>query len=450
MSRPSARESYGRIQASMKIAFVSQPIDSVLPPYQNSIGACTYGSACALSKSHQVIVYGSEFANGTEGTVSNDRNIQFCFVPSAPSDQLICKLRTRVSRIMALQPISTSYLYFPKYGSMVAQELRKERVDVIHIQHSSQYASPIRKLNPDAKIVLHLHAEWFSQSNGSQLLRRVESLNMLTAVSNYVSDKVARLLPSMGTPRATHYNGFDPSEFTRQKDYDALSRRREQRIMFAGGISPHKGIHVLFDAFKIIAERHPNARLLLLGPPGTYPVEETFDVRDQVMRRDLAPFYSRRFSPVRKLLSSGHTVIPDYVSELKSRLPAHLLDRITFFGKIPRSELIDHYYDADLFVFPSLFAEGFGLPPVEAMAAGTAVVASRSGAIEETVKHGSTGLLVNRNDAVALAAALSELLDDDCKRARFGRAGRQRAFQNFTWDHVTAKMEKAYLALMGN
>jgi glycosyltransferase involved in cell wall biosynthesis len=432
----------------MKIAFVSQPIDSVLPPYQNSVGACSYGSARALSKSHRVIVYGSEFANGTKGAATSDEGVQFCFVPSAASDRLICKLRTRVSRVIALQPASTSSLYFPKYGSMVARELRRERVDVIHIQHSSQYALAIRELNPSAKIVLHLHAEWFSQSNSSQLLRRVQSLNMLTAVSNYVSDRVSRLLPSTGTPCATHYNGFDPSEFIRPKDYESLSRRREQSIMFAGGISPHKGIHVLFDAFKIVSERYPNARLLLIGPPGTYPIEETFDVQDLAMTRDLAPFYARRVSPLERLLSSGSTVVPDYISELRSRLPGRLLERITFFGRIPRADLIDHYYDADLFVFPSLFAEGFGIPPVEAMAAGTAVVAARSGAIIETVEHGVTGLLVKKNDAAALAVAISGLLDDHDKREAFGRAGRKRAFQNFTWEHVTAKMEKCYATLL--
>ena len=53
---------------------------------------------------------------------------------------------------------------------------------------------------------------------------------------------------------------------------------------------------------------------------------------------------------------------------------------------IPRPDLIERYYDADVFVFPPVWNEGFGIPPVEAMAAGIPVVASRSGAVVETVR----------------------------------------------------------------
>ena len=106
-----------------------------------------------------------------------------------------------------------------------------------------------------------------------------------------------------------------------------------------------------------------------------------------------------------------------------------------------------HYYEADLFVFPPIWDEGFGIPPVEAMATGTAVVASRSGAIVETVEHGKTGWLVEKNDPQALADAMFTLLSQDELRERMGRAGRIRVLEHFTWDEVARSMECAYEAL---
>jgi glycosyltransferase involved in cell wall biosynthesis len=279
------------------------------------------------------------------------------------------------------------------------------------------------------------------------LRERVEQLDLPTGVSDHVSNSIAQLLPNLGKRCVTHYNGFDPTEFDHGKNYEALTKRRERRILFAGGISPHKGLHVLLDAFKIVAGQFPDVRLNLSGPSGTYPFEETFDLADRQLRAELSPFYDRRISPVRKLLSSGSSVVPDYSALLKERLSRDEASKITFLGKIPREELISHLYDSDLFVFPSLFAEGFGLPPVEAMAAGTPVVGTRSGAIAETVEHGVTGLLVEKNDPKGLADAMLRLLRNAEMREEMGRAGRNKMLKHFTWDHVSEKMSSSYQGL---
>jgi glycosyltransferase involved in cell wall biosynthesis len=432
----------------MKVAFVSQAIDSVLPPFQNSVGACTYGSACAMAKTSEVIVYGLKETNDGHSALTQ-RGVKFRFIPSAATDELIYRARTKLSRAVKLQPVSTSPLLYPNYGLQVARDLSKEKFDVIHIQHSSQYIPIIRKLNPEAKIVLHLHAEWFSQCKPAQLLRRLKGLDMLTTVSDYATDQVSRLLPNLALPCITHYNGFDPAEFSRERDYAAVARHRERRILFAGGVSPHKGIHILVDAFKLVAAQAPDVRLNLSGPQGTYPIEETFDaINDKTLIEELAPFYTKSgASFVRKLLAPGSAITRDYIAQLKAKLPSELMSKVVFLGKIPRVNLIDYYYDTDLFVFPSLFAEGFGLPPVEAMAAGAPVIGTRSGAIVETIQHGVTGLLVEKNDPRALADAMLTLLGNASLREQMGRAGRRRALEDFTWDHVTEKMCSSYEAL---
>jgi glycosyltransferase involved in cell wall biosynthesis len=432
----------------MKVAFVSQAIDAVLPPYQNSVGACTYGAACAMAKTNDVTVYGLRGANDGRSELTQ-RNVKFRFVPSSAKDNLVYRARTKLSRAAKLQPVSTSPLLFPNYGLQVARELSKEKFDVIHIQHSSQYIPDIRKYNPDAKIVLQLQAEWFAQCRPEQLMRRMEGLDLLTGASDHIADQVRRILPTFRKPCVTHYDGFDPSEFSRDRDYAAVSRRTEKRILFAGGVSPHKGVHILVEAFKLVAAQMPDVCLNLSGPPGTYPIEETFDeIRDQALVQELGPFYKKEgLSFVQKLLGPASAIVPDYIAQLKAMLPPGLANNVTFLGKIPRDRLIDYYYDTDLFVFPSLFTEGFGLPPVEAMAGGAAVVGTRAGAIVETVQHGKTGLLVEKNDPHALAEAMLTLLRNDAMREKMGRLGRERALAHFTWEHVTEKMSRTYAAL---
>nr|WP_293095543.1 glycosyltransferase family 4 protein [Okeania sp. SIO2F4] len=87
------------------------------------------------------------------------------------------------------------------------------------------------------------------------------------------------------------------------------------------------------------------------------------------------------------------------------------------------------------------------MPPVEAMAAGTPVVATRSGAVVETVQDGKTGFLVDKNNAPALAEAILKLLENDEIRESMGRAGRKRAFEYFTWEQAADQTLQLYETL---
>jgi glycosyltransferase involved in cell wall biosynthesis len=95
---------------------------------------------------------------------------------------------------------------------------------------------------------------------------------------------------------------------------------------------------------------------------------------------------------------------------------------------------------ADLFCFPSLY-EGFGLPPLEAMAAGTPVLAGRCPAVEEVL--GDAALLVEPTEVESIAIALARLVEDDPLRQRLARSGRARAIA-FSWDRSAAETLTAY------
>jgi glycosyltransferase involved in cell wall biosynthesis len=104
-------------------------------------------------------------------------------------------------------------------------------------------------------------------------------------------------------------------------------------------------------------------------------------------------------------------------------------------------KLAEYYRSADVFVFPSIWDEPFGIPVIEAMAAGLPVVATRVGGVVETVEDGKTGFLVPPADSHALAEAISALVQDRALRERLGAAGRERALELFSFDSAAAAYE---------
>lgn len=114
--------------------------------------------------------------------------------------------------------------------------------------------------------------------------------------------------------------------------------------------------------------------------------------------------------------------------------------RVRFLERVSDEDLALLYNAATLFVFPSLY-EGFGLPPLEAMACGTPVVAANSSSIPEIV--GDAGLLVDPTDFDALARAVERVVDDTTLRAELCRKGLERA-KLFSWERFGKQTLEVY------
>nr|WP_234822520.1 glycosyltransferase family 4 protein [Palleronia aestuarii] len=106
-------------------------------------------------------------------------------------------------------------------------------------------------------------------------------------------------------------------------------------------------------------------------------------------------------------------------------------ERFRFLPEVPVEAMADWYAALDLFVAPQRW-EGFGLTPLEAMASGVPVVATRVGAFEELVADGRTGTLVPPDDAEALSRAIAPYLADPDLRTRHGAAARDHVARHFT------------------
>ncbi|MFJ5075600.1 glycosyltransferase family 4 protein [Streptomyces sp. NPDC088553] len=129
-----------------------------------------------------------------------------------------------------------------------------------------------------------------------------------------------------------------------------------------------------------------------------------------------------------------------------------LAGAVEFVKGISDAELVDLVRSAQVSCVPSLY-EGFSLPAAEAMATGTALVATTGGAIPEVAgADGETCLAVPPGDASALAAALGRVLGDSELRARLGAAGRERVLSRFTWARAaqgTAELYREAVARQG-
>jgi glycosyltransferase involved in cell wall biosynthesis len=132
------------------------------------------------------------------------------------------------------------------------------------------------------------------------------------------------------------------------------------------------------------------------------------------------------------------------VEALQARLAASpARDRIDVLGRVSDAELLDLYRGASCLLFPSR-GEGFGFPPLEAMACGTPVVAAAAGSLLEVL--GDAAPLVDPDEPAALAAAVAEVLDDPAPwRAR----GLARA-SSYTWERCAQLTVDAYAAVRAN
>ncbi|MDQ3684671.1 MAG: glycosyltransferase family 4 protein, partial [Acidobacteriota bacterium] len=119
---------------------------------------------------------------------------------------------------------------------------------------------------------------------------------------------------------------------------------------------------------------------------------------------------------------------------------AGMNDRVRFTGYVSDDDLRALYSTCQVMVYPSLY-EGFGLPPLEAMACGAPVIASRDKSVMETM--GTAARLVEATDVPRLAENIVELLRDEGARSSLAAAGRKRAAQ-FTWKRTARATLEVY------
>jgi glycosyltransferase involved in cell wall biosynthesis len=126
------------------------------------------------------------------------------------------------------------------------------------------------------------------------------------------------------------------------------------------------------------------------------------------------------------------------------RPPSKRLGYDEFHANPPQAALAALYSGCDIYLCPS-WDEGLGMPPMEAMACGAALVTYDNGGCRDYARDGETALVAPRRDVAALAEALVRVAGDAALRSRLAAAGQARVTTEFDWDRAVARMEALFL-----
>lgn len=223
------------------------------------------------------------------------------------------------------------------------------------------------------------------------------------------------------------YNGLDPRYLQHKPPSDARAggpdiREHERRrileryqanypyLLYAGTIRPQKNIPRLVEAFAVLRgelEHHPrynDLRLIIIG--------------DEISR---------------------------YPQVRRAVVQTRMENAVRFLGFVPIDTLRIFYEAAEAFVFPSLY-EGFGLPPLEAMACGTPVITSNVSSLPEVVGHAAQ--IVNPENVFDIARGIKEVLLDENLRERLRCAGYEQV-KLFNWERTARLVLDTYLEVAG-
>ena len=421
----------------MKLAIVNQPWEHVHPRSKTSLVIWTYRVARELVPEDDVLVY-SRGHHRLRFESKSEEGIDYRYVPTGPAS-VVNGLQRVWWRLFGFwlrrrkggkRPAFATLFSNIGYSLLVALDLRKRDIDVVHIHNFSQFVSVIRFFNPKVRISLHMNCEWLTQLDRGMVERRLQKADYMIGCSDFVTNNVREMYPNVRSKFVTVFNGVEAEQFAGKST--GASDDAGLKLMFVGRVSPEKGIHVMLDAIEELRDEFPNLHLEIIGNKTAAPFEFIVGVTDDPLVLDFKSYY-----PGGK---------PIYPAQVEERADKTLSNHVTFVGPLQHDEIVARFQSADVFLFPSVWHEPFGMPPVESMAAGVPVVATRSGGIPETVVDGETGFLVERGDAIGLAQALRKLLSDTALRQRMGAAGRIRAREVFGWDKIAEAISDVYKA----
>jgi spore coat protein SA len=437
----------------MKVAIVNQPFGTIVLPWTGKAGSLdiwTYEVARRLAQSCEVIVYTRRDRH--QKKVEHDHGVKYRHISiffdkwhtymSHTVDKLtkipgFSNLRQSIFYHNVKRPFFASNLYYFAYALQVAQDLRKERCDIVHIINFSQFVPIIRAFNHRLKIVLHMQCEWLTQLDYRMVEKRLREVALIIGCSEYVTKRTQYRFPQFAEHCKTIYNGVDLNHFACRKEGNKTNQNGITRLLYVGRISPEKGVHVILDAFNKVVQNYSKAHLVIVGSYWQLPFEYIVALSEDKKVTDLAEFYQ------------GVTTEfgLSYFKYLQNKiLTMNMTDNVTFTDQIPHQKIFDFFANATILINSS-FSDAFPMPIPEAMASELPVIATNVGGIPEAVVDGKTGILVEVGNINMLSKAIIRLLSDEGLRRSMGKAARSRAFELFSWDKIVKQMLQLYINL---
>ncbi|HTS66098.1 MAG TPA: glycosyltransferase family 1 protein [Candidatus Acidoferrales bacterium] len=295
---------------------------------------------------------------------------------------------------------------FVRLGYDLAMRVRQDRPDLLHVQYTAPLACPVPVVVSVHDVSFLEHPEYFTRDRAWQLQftvrRTVNRAARILTGSEFSRASILKVYGNLDEDKVVVVPNAAAGEFRPISRESAAAAVRERFsidapfVLSVGDLQPRKNQIGLIKAF---------ARLLNAFPQ---------------LKQNL-------------VLAGKETWFADQVH--KAARESGISGRIQFSGFVSDDDLLQLYNACDLFVFPS-FYEGFGLPALEAMACGRAVVCSHTSALPEVVD--GAAILFDPYCSDEIVRALADLLLDRELRTRFERLGLQRA-AHFSWQKTAQR-----------
>jgi glycosyltransferase involved in cell wall biosynthesis len=330
------------------------------------------------------------------------------FVTSAPSD-----IRLSTTPNFHCSPVGSAFVK-PSLRILWEQLLQptilaRRPPDLIH---ALGYALPLAWRGPSAITICDLsfvrYPSLFNRSNAIYLatLARLSArkATAVLTISESTRQDVMKLFHVPGERITTTYCGVsDRFRPAAEPELEALRAQYDlpnDFLLYIGTLEPRKNLAGLVKAYAAYRNEVSQPMPLILGGGRGWKDQEIFDLVEQL----------------------------------------GLKEQVRFPGYIPGEDLPSWYSAATAFIYPSRY-EGFGLPVAEAMACGTPTITTSVSSLPEVV--GDAGLLVDPDDEVALATAITRMASDSELRRTLSLAGQERAAQ-FRWERMAAETADVY------
>ena len=284
--------------------------------------------------------------------------------------------------------------------------LREENFDVIHLHEPLAPVIPL--------LILHLsqavNVGTFHAFHGSSRVYWL-SKHMLRRSHDRLDGRIAVSSPALGFV-SKHFpgdyrvipNGIEFNRFSKPARPLRDFQDGKLNILFVGRLEKRKGLRYLLGAYGKLKWKHPNTRLIVVGPGNPEPEAYRF-----IAERNI--------------------------------------EDVVLVGGVSYEDLPRYYQAADIFCSPATGKESFGIVLLEAMAAGKPIVATNIEGYASVMSHREEGLLVPPKSEEALEEALNTLLADSALREEMGARGTQKA-PHYDWERVTARIIEYYTYLL--
>ena len=303
-----------------------------------------------------------------------------------------------------------------KHHITIPFALRRQNVDIVHVPH---HEAPF--FNP-SKLVVTMHdcvhllfphedsSKFQNYRSYLQTKRVVESAKHVLAVSKSTKEDLIHIFELPESKISVVHNALDERfafAYNPEERKHVLERYqlKDPFVLYSGKIRPHKNLHRLIEAFAVLKseliddDKYKNLKLIIIGD-------------------ELSKHQYLRLTVIRSGAQQD----------------------VRFFGFVPYPILRVFYQSAALFAFPSLY-EGFGLPPLEAMANRTPVIASNTSSLPEVLDDAA--VLVNPENVFDIARGMKLILYDEVLRQRLIQKGIEQV-SKFSWKLAAQKVLQIY------